>query len=117
MRRSRPGTRTVRRVSRCPVGGATSRPPLDSGDGVMSWYQQYLAMPDAVRPPMRSYTVRAQRPSLGELDIDFVLHPEHAGPASERAAKAAPGDEIGFVCPPRASYDPQPGAAWQDAFP
>ncbi|MEU0649695.1 siderophore-interacting protein [Streptomyces umbrinus] len=88
-------------------------PPLDSGDGVLSWYQQYLAMPDTLRPPMRSYTVRAQRPSLGELDIDFVLHPEHAGPASEWAAKAAPGDEIGFVCPPRAMYDPQPGAAWQ----
>ncbi|GAQ51403.1 siderophore-interacting FAD-binding domain [Streptomyces acidiscabies] len=43
-------------------------PPLGNGDGVMSWYQQYLAMPDALRPPMRNYTVRAQRPSLGEAD-------------------------------------------------
>lgn len=88
-------------------------PPLEDTDGVLSWYQRYLAMPDALRPPMRTYTVRAQRPSLGELDIDFVLHPEHAGPASEWAAKAAPGDEIGFLCPPYALYDPRPGAAWQ----
>ncbi|APE34363.1 NADPH-dependent ferric siderophore reductase [Nocardia mangyaensis] len=88
-------------------------PPLDADSGVMSWYQQYLAMPDDTRPPMRTYTVRAVRPELGELDIDFVLHPEHAGPASEWASRAAAGDEIGFLCPPHALYSPQAGAAWQ----
>ncbi|KIA62284.1 siderophore-interacting protein [Nocardia vulneris] len=88
-------------------------PPLDSADQAMSWYHRYLAMPDAIRPPMRTYTVRAQRPELGELDIDFVLHTEHAGPASDWAAKAVPGAEIGMLCPPFALYCPEPAVAWQ----
>ncbi|MFF2084450.1 siderophore-interacting protein [Nocardia sp. NPDC058176] len=88
-------------------------PPLDAEAGVMSWYQQYLAMPDELRPPMRTYTVRAVRAESSELDIDFVLHPDHAGPASEWAARAEPGHEIGFLCPPHALYTPQADAAWQ----
>ncbi|MGW6421726.1 siderophore-interacting protein [Nocardia sp. NPDC055053] len=89
-------------------------PPIDDAvGGVMSWYQRYLAMPDEIRPPMRTYTIRAQRPALGELDIDFALHPDHAGPASDWASTAAPGDEIGLLCPPRALYSPQPDPAWQ----
>ncbi|WP_280401787.1 siderophore-interacting protein [Nocardia carnea] len=88
-------------------------PPVDETAGVMSWYRQYLAMPDEIRPPMRTYTIRALRPALGELDIDFVLHPDAAGPASGWAAAAAPGHEIGLLCPPRALYRPPHEAAWQ----
>ncbi len=88
-------------------------PPIEVEGGVMSWYQRYLAMPDEVRPPMRTYTVRAQRPELGELDIDFALHPDHAGPASDWASSAAPGDEIGLLCPPHALYCPPPDPDWQ----
>lgn len=43
------------------------------------------------KPLMRTYTIRAQRP--GEIDVDFVIHDE-AGPASDWAAKARPGDRI-----------------------
>ncbi len=88
-------------------------PPLDDSGSVMSWYQRYLAMPDEIRPPMRTYTIRAQRPEIGELDIDFALHAEHAGPASDWASTAAPGDEIGLLCPPHALYAPPPDPAWQ----
>ncbi|MFD4428466.1 siderophore-interacting protein [Nocardia sp. NPDC058497] len=89
-------------------------PPVDDAvGGVMGWYQRYLAMPDEIRPPMRTYTIRAQRPALGEIDIDFALHPDHAGPASDWASTAASGDEIGLLCPPRALYSPQPDPAWQ----
>lgn len=88
-------------------------PPIEAEGGVMSWYQRYLGMPDEVRPPMRTYTVRAQRPDLGELDIDFALHPDHAGPASDWASTAAPGDEIGLLCPPHALYCPPPDPDWQ----
>ncbi|MEV0063316.1 siderophore-interacting protein [Nocardia sp. NPDC050718] len=88
-------------------------PPLDDAGSVMSWYQRYLAMADEIRPPMRTYTIRAQRPEIGELDIDFALHAEHAGPASEWATTAAPGDEIGLLCPPHALYTPPPNPAWQ----
>lgn len=88
-------------------------PPVDEIAGVMSWYRQYLAMPDEIRPPMRTYTIRALRSGLGELDIDFVLHPDAAGPASAWAAAAAPGHEIGLLCPPRALYCPPRADAWQ----
>ena len=69
--------------------------------------------PGVERPVSRTYTPRRFRPDAGELDIDFVLHPEHVGPASEWASQAIPGDEIGFLCPPHALYCPQPDAAWQ----
>ena len=59
-----------------------------------SWYQSYLAMPDDVRPPMRTYTVRAHRGA--EVDIDFVLHGD-TGPASRWALGAQPGDTIALL--------------------
>jgi NADPH-dependent ferric siderophore reductase len=69
-------------------------PPVTAD--VVTWYQSYLSMPDGVRPPMRTYTVRATRPS--EMDIDFVLHGDD-GPASGWAASAKPGDTIAFLGP------------------
>ncbi len=88
-------------------------PPPDDSGNVMSWYQRYLAMPDEIRPPMRTYTIRAQRPELGELDIDFALHAEHPGPASDWASTAAAGDEIGLLCPPRTLYALPADPDWQ----
>lgn len=38
------------------------------------WYAEYLTTPKARRPWVRNYTVRAARPDLNELDVDFVLH-------------------------------------------
>src|SRR6266540_3123555 len=55
----------------------TLAPPV-TGD-VVRWYRAYLAIPDAIRPPMRTYTVRATRPDRAEFDVDFVLH-DHGGP-------------------------------------
>jgi NADPH-dependent ferric siderophore reductase len=73
-------------------------PPLAGEDQVVSWYRRYLAMPDIVRPPMRTYTIRSLRPDEGEIDVDFLLHPD-AGPASTWARSAAPGDEVAFLGP------------------
>jgi NADPH-dependent ferric siderophore reductase len=53
------------------------------------------AMPDAIRPDIRWYTVRRHRPSLAEIDVDIVLHGE-SGPASRLATHARPGDQVGF---------------------
>lgn len=64
----------------------------------MRWYQAFLAIPEDDRPWMRSFTIRARRPALGELDIDFVLHGD-AGPAGRWATTAAPGDTLGMVGP------------------
>ena len=54
--------------------------------------------PPDQRPITRTYTVRRFDATAGELDIHFVLH-DDAGPASNWAARAEPGDFIGIVGP------------------
>jgi NADPH-dependent ferric siderophore reductase len=46
----------------------------------------------------RNYTVRRFDADRGEVDVDFVLHGD-AGRASAWAARAQPGDRIGFAGP------------------
>ena len=86
----------------------------DLPDGA-DWYPRWQAMPDEVRPTLRTYTVRAHRPEAAELDIDFVLHgvdAGHGGPASTWAATAAPGDEAGLLGPDRPGSGPMWGCEW-----
>lgn len=47
------------------------------------------------RPELRWYTVRAHRPAVAEIDVDFVIH-EHTGPGTRWAAAARQGDVAGF---------------------
>ncbi|MBD8080770.1 siderophore-interacting protein [Cellulosimicrobium arenosum] len=73
------------------------------------WYVQYRATPKAQRPFVRNYTVRAVRPDLHELDVDFVVHGD-TGPASSFALSARPGDRVGLLDQgigynPRAPHD------------
>lgn len=87
-------------------------PPFESDPAdSMSWYRGYLAMPDAARPPMRTYTVRAHRPEVAELDVDFVLHAD-GGPAQRWVSTAAPGDEVAFIGP-HGLYSVPEGTGWQ----
>ncbi|UOZ10071.1 siderophore-interacting protein [Amycolatopsis sp. WQ 127309] len=83
----------------------------DTGSDVLSWYRTYLAMPDGVRPPMRTYTVRAHRPRFAEIDVDFVLHGD-TGPASAWASRVTPGDRVAFLGP-HGLYDVPAGTDWQ----
>lgn len=97
-----------------------------------NWYQQWLALPEAERGFMRTYTVRALRPAghplntgtYAELDLDFVLHVRRengslvGGPASVWAAKVSVGDPLLLMGPNKqltdASYggiEFRPGAA------
>ncbi|WP_369131162.1 siderophore-interacting protein [Modestobacter roseus] len=88
--------------------GAPVEELLTDGPG---WYQEYCALPDDRRPYLRTYTVRAARPELGELDVDVVLHgidDGHAGPAATWAADAVPGDRMVVLGPDR----PGTGRAW-----
>jgi NADPH-dependent ferric siderophore reductase len=62
------------------------------------------------RPLTRTYTVRRHDPVAHELDFDFVLH-DAAGPASDWAKRAAPGDRLILVGPSPA-YQPDPTADW-----
>ncbi|MFJ3406541.1 siderophore-interacting protein [Promicromonospora sp. NPDC090134] len=63
------------------------------------WYAEYLTTPKARRPWVRNYTVRAARPDLNELDVDFVLHAGDDAPdgSAERAAGHAAGPGAGFA--------------------
>lgn len=71
------------------------------------WYAEYLTTPKARRPWVRNYTVRAARPDLNEIDVDFVLHAgddegdsaggHDAGPGAGHAAGHASGPGAGFA--------------------
>jgi NADPH-dependent ferric siderophore reductase len=79
------------------------------------WYAAYCAMPDEVRPFLRTYTVRAARPERAELDVDVVLHgvdEGHAGPAATWAAAAAPGDRLVLLGPDRPGTGRMWGVEW-----
>ncbi|MFC4553993.1 siderophore-interacting protein [Georgenia faecalis] len=77
-------------------------PDLNAWGFSQGWYREWLALDETVRGAMRTYTVRAMRPALGELDVDFVLHagPGGAdGPAAAWASAARPGDRLTVVGP------------------
>lgn len=76
-----------------------------------SWYAEWRAMSETVRPIMRTYTLRQHHPYTNEVDIDFVLHGDD-GPASAWANRAAPGEPLVFYGP-YADYEPTPGTDWQ----
>ncbi|WP_328613832.1 siderophore-interacting protein [Amycolatopsis sp. NBC_00355] len=94
-----------------PLPGQETPNLPDTGSDVLSWYRTYLAMPDGVRPPMRTYTVRAHRPLFAEIDVDFVLHGD-TGPASAWASRVTPGDRVAFLGP-HGLYDVPAGTDWQ----
>ncbi len=77
---------------------------LGQGD---NWYQDYLALPKATRPVMRTYTLRALRRTAREMDVDFVLHGDN-GPASRWAMHAKPGERL-LVVAPDAAFDGDSG--------
>ncbi len=62
------------------------------------WYGAWRDLPDAVRNPLRTYTVRSFRPDAHELDIDFVAHGD-AGPASRWVSGCRVGDELRIIGP------------------
>ena len=74
---------------------------------VDDWYGAWRLRPDELRNPIRTYTVRAVRPAVREMDILFVRH-ESSGPAGQWAQDVRVGDEL-MVCAPNAGYDGKPG--------
>ncbi|MFB9376864.1 siderophore-interacting protein [Kineococcus gynurae] len=104
------------------------RPGLDVDEIVAAgggdWHPWWRHLPDALRPVMRTYTVRAFRPATAgrdaELDVDFVLHgigegagaTGDCGPAAAWAAAAVPGDRLVLVGP----GNPGTGRPWGVEF-
>lgn len=88
------------------VPGATGRLP-DIPDPVDGYYAGLLAMPDAHRAAMRTYTIRDVVDEDGDtlLVVDLVVHDpvEEAGPACRWARAAVPGDVVQVVGPHRDS--------------
>lgn len=83
--------------------------PEPDGEDVMRWYAAYGALPEHVRPWMRSYTIRAHDPHRGTIDIDFVLHDGRGGgegPATRWARTARPGATLGMFGPSAAFARP-----------
>ncbi|MFJ1752883.1 siderophore-interacting protein [Kitasatospora sp. NPDC088134] len=94
-------------------GQAEPNLPYGEGEG---WFHAWRALPERERAVMRSYTVRAQRTSPPELDVDFALHGtgtgspapgtgtdpadrSPAGPAARWAAEAGPGARVVLLGP------------------
>jgi NADPH-dependent ferric siderophore reductase len=99
---------------------APEAPLPDLSDLSQGWYQRWLALDEAVRGSMRTYTVsaarvRGQRP---EVDVDLVLHGGggHAGPGSGWAAQAAVGQRL-VVIGPRRDAQGYGGIEWQPPAP
>ena len=63
-----------------------------------NWYDEWRHLPDELRNPLRTYTVRAVRAELNEVDIDFVAHGD-TGPASRWATSAVVGDDLIIIGP------------------
>lgn len=76
-----------------------------------SWYELWRALPDERRNPFRTYTVRAVRPEVGEVDVLFVDHGP-GGPAARWLASAGTGDEVLIVGPDVRSIDSGIGIDW-----
>ena len=79
--------------------------PLPGGP---DWYLRWRELPDEMRNPIRTYTVRAVRPELAEVDVDIALH-GRLGPAGRWAIDARAGDEIVIFGPDAAHGGPYGG--------
>ncbi|GLI26013.1 siderophore-interacting protein [Agromyces rhizosphaerae] len=84
----------------------------DAFPGGEDWYVAWRALPERLRNPIRTYTIRAVRQELGEVDIDFALHGD-GGPASRWARHARVGDPMVLVGPDDLSTGRALGIDWR----
>ncbi|GAA2992519.1 NADPH-dependent ferric siderophore reductase [Microbacterium terrae] len=68
---------------------------MPTGD---DWWDVWRTSPDEARLPFRTYTTRAVRGELREVDIDMVAH-DVVGPASAWIERAGIGDEVLILAP------------------
>ncbi|MCU1569547.1 MAG: siderophore-interacting protein [Naasia sp.] len=73
-----------------------------------AWYTRWRALPAQQQNPIRTYTIRAVRPHLSEVDVDFVTHGD-TGPATAWVRRAQVGDQIVLVGPDAGSPDSRVG--------
>jgi iron complex transport system ATP-binding protein len=82
-------------------GHRVDRPGASDGELHEGWYQEWLRGEQPGRGFIRTYTVRSLRttPSGREMDVDFVIHVDTGGLASDWALTAAPGDGLCIIGP------------------
>ncbi|WP_024287929.1 siderophore-interacting protein [Cellulomonas sp. KRMCY2] len=82
-----------------------------------TWHARWRDLPENRRNPFRTYTVRAVRPELRELDVDMVLHEPAVGqvdgPATAWLRRATVGDRVVVVGPDGRTPDPTVGLDWR----
>lgn len=69
----------------------------ESPPEVLSWHTTWRQLPDELRNPICTYTVRHIRAAQEEIDVDFVLHDvddDAEAPAARWAAGASVGDRL-----------------------
>ncbi len=82
-----------------------------------TWYARWRALPGVDRNPFRTYTIRAVRPELREIDVDFVSHTGHGllGPAARWLHTATVGVDVLIVGPDERSSGRAIGLDWHPA--
>jgi NADPH-dependent ferric siderophore reductase len=96
----------VKVVLPLPVTGFADFPDAED------WYAAWRELPLERRNPFRTYTIRAVRPELREVDIDFVAHGD-TGPGSAWVTRARTGDEAVLVGPDELSEGRTIGIDWR----
>jgi NADPH-dependent ferric siderophore reductase len=76
-----------------------------------SWWEQIRAMPEDIRPVLRTYTIRRVDVEAGEMDVEFVMHGTE-GPASAWAVGSQPGEALQIVAPNRDFTEDSGGYEW-----
>lgn len=84
----------------------------DPPPSLTDWYRRWRELPDELRNPLRTYTVRAVRPADREIDIDFALHGSD-GPASAWALSVHVGEELLVIGPDGRSDIDGGGIEWK----
>ncbi|MEQ4303132.1 siderophore-interacting protein [Plantactinospora sp. B6F1] len=85
------------------------------------WYPRWRALPTELRNPFRTYTTRAVRREVREVDVDIVLHPDGGsygahGPAARWALVAAVGDQVQIMGPDHGYPGDHGGREFQPAL-
>lgn len=95
---------------RLTLGGADLADfPQGVGGGYIKLHFPDVPRTNPDRPVMRTYSIRAQSP--GQIEVDFALHGDAGGIATEWAMGARPGDTIPISGPGRVKLA-DPEADW-----
>ncbi|WP_307859217.1 siderophore-interacting protein [Herbiconiux sp. SYSU D00978] len=93
-----------------PLAGGYGDCGFDRADD--GWFVRWRELPDELRNPFRTYTVRAVRQHAREVDVDVVVHGD-AGPASRWIQRARIGDALVMIGPDDRSLSWRTGLDWR----